>query len=373
MKAIAPRVSQWSRYVPQRRRDANGIFVQGPPGNPGAPGAAGAPGALIDPVPFQQGDEAEVWERGGAGAVVLTRADRLTEGKRCGAAFGCPVLVPAGASWSRRMEGTRPYGAGEDLAGGLQVVAAGEAPALFHGPSGTAILGGAVVGAPAGELSLELGGGAPAPGQPGPAQATRALRGVLAFLLRRVLVAEGEPVLREAERAVQDLVYRHDRAAFLLRPDELLWQAPRGKGSRFLRRSAECSRLLGLKVLDFEITVVPPGKTNTLLHRHDGVEEAFIILEGEGEVLTGEEAFPVRAGDVLGFPPRYGVAHAIHNTGEGELRMLAFGVLAEPGEAVGLAEYPESGKQFQWVAGRFRRFYLPADLNVDYWEGERLD
>jgi uncharacterized cupin superfamily protein len=371
MKALAPRVSQWSRYVAERRRDANGIFVQGAPGTPGA---------LIDPVPFHQGDEAEVWERGGVGAVVLTRADRMTEAKRCGATFGCPVLVPRGASWSGgasrsdRAQGTTPYGAREDLPGGLQVVAAGEAPALFHGPSGTAILGGGVVGAPAGELSLELVDGAAEPGsETGPAQTTRALRGVLGFLLRRVLVAEGEPVLREAERAVQDLVYRHDRAAFLLRPDELVWQAPRGKGSRFLRRSAECSRLLGLKVLDFEVTAVPPGKTNTLLHRHDGLEEAFIILEGEGEVLTGEGALPVRAGDVLGFPPRYGVAHAIHNTGEGEMRMLAFGVLAEPGEAVGLAEYPESGKQFQWVPGRFRRFYLPADLDVDYWEGERLD
>ncbi len=35
--------------------------------------------------------------------------------------------------------------------------------------------------------------------------------------------------------------------------------------------------------------------------------------------------------------------------------------------------YPESGKQFQWVPGKFRRFYLPERLNVDYWEGERLD
>jgi hypothetical protein len=67
MKAIAPQVYQWSHYVPERRRDANGIFVQGPPGTPGA---------LIDPVPFHRGDEAEVWEQGGAGAVVLTRAER---------------------------------------------------------------------------------------------------------------------------------------------------------------------------------------------------------------------------------------------------------------------------------------------------------
>jgi uncharacterized cupin superfamily protein len=191
--------------------------------------------------------------------------------------------------------------------------------------------------------------------------------------VRRVLVAQGEAILRDAERALQDLVYRHDPAAFLLRPDELAWQAPRTKGSRFSRRSAECSRLLGLKALDFEVTTVPPGKQNTLLHRHDGVEEAFVVLDGEGEVQTEGGVFPVRTGDILGFPPRYQVAHAIRNTGERVLRFLSFGAWTEPAEAVGLAEYPESGKQLQWAPGKYRLLYLPENLRVDYWEGERLD
>ena len=125
-------------------------------------------------------------------------------------------------------------------------------------------------------------------------------------------------------------------------------------------------------MLDFEVTVVPPGRENTLLHRHDGLEEAFVVLQGEGVLVTEGGAFPIRTGDVLGFPPRYQVAHAFRNTGAGDLRLLALGAFAEPAEAVGLAEYPESGKQFQWVPGKFRRFYLPQEVNVDYWEGERI-
>ena len=89
--------------------------------------------------------------------------------------------------------------------------------------------------------------------------------------------------------------------------------------------------------------------------------------------FTEAGAFPIGAGDVLGFPPRYPVAHAVRNTGSADLCFFAFGAQAEPVDAVGLAEYPESNKQFQFVPGRFRRFFLPDEQNVDYWAGERLD
>ena len=61
-------------------------------------------------------------------------------------------------------------------------------------------------------------------------------------------------------------------------------------------------------------------------------------------------------------------------TGAAELRMLSFGANPPPDEAAGLAEYPESNKQLQRLGpGRSRSFYLPERLDVDYWEGERLD
>ncbi len=389
MRQMATHVYAWSQYQPERRLDAHGHFAQDAPGTGGV---------LIDPVAFTDGDEAHVRELGGVAAVVLTRPERAGAAVSCRDAFGCPVLVPRGLAAPQELEGLEPFAPGASLPGGLRTVAAPEGPAaapagwptvvaFYHGPSGTGILGGAVAGAPAGALSVTAGdvagdvagglagaGGAEDVGDP--ASSARGLRALLGLWLRppgRVLVPEGEPVLRDGERALQDLVYRHDPAACLLRPAELVWQAPWGTGERFGRHSAECSRVLGLRVLDFEVTAVPPGKQSTLLHRHDGLEEAFVVLAGAGELVTEHGAFPVRAGDVLGFPPRYQVAHAFRNTGAGELRLLSLGAFAEPAEAVALAEYPESGKQFQWVPGKFRRFYLPERLNVDYWEGERLD
>src|SRR5205823_3647064 len=65
------------------------------------------------------------------------------------------------------------------------------------------------------------------------AQVAHQFRAALSFPVRRVLVAEGEPVLRDAERVLQDLIFTHDPAWFLLRAGELVWQPPRERGSRF--------------------------------------------------------------------------------------------------------------------------------------------
>jgi uncharacterized cupin superfamily protein len=385
MRQLATHAYTWSHTRPGGRLAAHGHFVQA------APGEAGV---LIDPVPFGDGDEGHARELGGVGAVLLLRTERAQLAAEYRERFGCPLLAPRGLAVPGGLGTVEPFAPGAVLPGGLRVAGAGTPAgevtppgwpavvALYHGPSGAGILGGAVVGDPAGSLSLTAGESPPPDGgtaqqiaDPAAGQA-RGLRALLGLWLRppgRVLVPEGEPVLRDGERALQDLVYRHDPAACLLRSEELVWQDPRSKGTRFERRSGECSRPLGLRVLDFEVTVVPPGKQNTLLHRHDGLEEAFVVLAGEGELVTEAGVFPIRTGDVLGFPPRYQVAHAVRNTGTGELRLLALGAFAEPAEAVGLAEYPESGKQFQWVPGKFRRFYLPQEVNVDYWEGERID
>src|SRR4051794_24318236 len=234
MRQMAALVYAWSRYEPDRRRNVNGHFVQAAPGQPGA---------LIDPVAFHEGDEAEVRELGGVAAVVLTQPDRVAEAVRCRDAFGCPLSVPQETTPelldAASPAGVETFAAGAQLPAGLSaaVVAAGGAAArsdasgvvaFYHEPSGTGIVGGAVVGAPAGELSVapsnipsqatsgDSPAATPSAGVPAGssgaerARIARSLRALLAFPLRRLLVAEGEAVLREPERALQDLIYRHD-------------------------------------------------------------------------------------------------------------------------------------------------------------------
>jgi uncharacterized cupin superfamily protein len=386
VKQIAPHIYEWSQYQAGSHLDAHGHFIHA---------ASGERGLLLDPVAFQPGDEEHLHRLGGVAAVLLTSPERVAAAATCRDTLACPVLVPRALHRqviATGLESAEVLDREHSLPTGLHVISmledaaleqqhGSDVLALYHGPSSTAILGNSVVGAPAGSLSLaadEDRGHAPAASGATPergqaARIARSLRQLLGRPVARVLVGLGQPVLREAEQALQDLVHRHDPAAFLVRQSELVWQTPREKGSRFSRSSAEYSRLLGLGVLDFELTVVPPGKQNTLVHRHAGHEELFIVLEGEGEALTEHGAFPIRAGDALGFPARYQVAHAIRNTGNADLRLLSFGA-DTPAEPVGLAEYPNSGKQLQRLGpGRRRSFYLPENLGVDYWEGERTE
>jgi uncharacterized cupin superfamily protein len=103
-----------------------------------------------------------------------------------------------------------------------------------------------------------------------------------------------------------------------------------------------------------------PSKHATPLHCHSLEEELFVVLEGDGALLLGDEEIPVRAGQVVARPPGSGVAHAFRAGAEG-LEFLAYGT-RDPGDA---CYYPRSNKiSFRGlgVIGRVER--------LNYWDGE---
>ena len=362
MKQITPEIWTWSHYQPQRRLDRNGHFVQQ------APGEAGV---LIDPVPFREGDEELVRERGGVAAVLLTGGSKAHEAGQAVQLFHCPILAPRPAAATPNGGQIRPIDAGALLPADLRAIPlpspqGGGELAFYHGPSSSLLVGSALVGAPAGQVSL-----APSVPAAEAAGAARGLRALLARPFARLLLGEGDSLLRDPIRALQDLLYRHDPAAFLLRPEELHWREPFQHGQRFHEEFADCSRLLGLTAHDFDLCVIPPARGNHPLHRHDGIEELYYVVAGQGEVRTEQGAFAVAAGDVFGFPPRYQIAHRLRNTGEGDLRFLSF---AAPAERLDMCDYPESGQRYEGTAyGKRRRFFLPERVNVGYWEGTPTD
>jgi uncharacterized cupin superfamily protein len=106
--------------------------------------------------------------------------------------------------------------------------------------------------------------------------------------------------------------------------------------------------------------VVVPGRLNCPPHCHSAEEELFVILDGEGYCLLGEEEHPVRAGHVIARPPGTRLAHAFRG-GERELTLLAYGT-REPND---IAYYPRSNKIY------FRGVGLMTRLErLDYWDGE---
>jgi mannose-6-phosphate isomerase-like protein (cupin superfamily) len=67
-----------------------------------------------------------------------------------------------------------------------------------------------------------------------------------------------------------------------------------------------------------EATLVPGQATQR--HYHAESEEAYFILEGEGDLDIDGELGRVRAGDAVPIPP--GTWHTLRNTGTAPLRLL---------------------------------------------------
>ena len=354
MKRITPLLHTWTEYRAEDRLDHNAYFCQS---------AAGEPGMVLDPVALQAGDLDELRGLGGVVAVVLLSpgAGRSAHGEALAREFGCAVV---------RSDEVKD---GQALPGGLVPSRLPNGQVVFLHRRGRAwLVGDAVVGEPAGGLSLPSTMGDEA----ARARAARALRGLLNELFGCVLLARGMPVLREATEAIQDLVFAHDPEACLLRQSEITFLPGLQHGETYGRSNAEYARLLGLHTLDFALEEALPGRRSTAVHRHDGDEECFLIVSGEGEVhilRPGESelrCIPVRAGDVVAFPPRYQIAHSFKCTGSEPLRFFAFGA---PGkEHVGVVDYPLSGKRLTmaWPPGKMARYFLPERKDVPYFENE---
>jgi mannose-6-phosphate isomerase-like protein (cupin superfamily) len=75
--------------------------------------------------------------------------------------------------------------------------------------------------------------------------------------------------------------------------------------------------------------VLPPG-SSVGRHRHQGVEEIYYVMNGEGTVAAGAESAPIRRYDAV--PIRAKEVHALENTGPLDLELMVVGVALEKGK-----------------------------------------
>jgi uncharacterized cupin superfamily protein len=106
-------------------------------------------------------------------------------------------------------------------------------------------------------------------------------------------------------------------------------------------RSRFLGRRLGARGITVNHTVLEPGSESAPLHCHSGVEELFVVLDGDGVLLLGREEteHPVRAGSVVARPAGTGVPHGFR-AGEAGLTLLAFSDI----DSNDACFYPRSGK-----------------------------
>ncbi|HWI12064.1 MAG TPA: cupin domain-containing protein, partial [Burkholderiaceae bacterium] len=136
-----------------------------------------------------------------------------------------------------------------------------------------------------------------------------------------------------------------------------------------------CARLgvgTAASKLGISVDILAPGKRGCPYHFHYAQEEAFVVLEGEGQLRVAGELLTLRAGDVVFIPAGPQYPHQIVNSSAAPLKYLSISTRESP-EVV---EYPDSGKYLATGTGplgdtthRFSRMNRSAD-DLDYWEGE---
>jgi len=122
----------------------------------------------------------------------------------------------------------------------------------------------------------------------------------------------------------------------------------------------DLGRAVGSRDSGLVHVAVVPGKLSCPPHCHSSEEELFVVLEGEGALLLGDDEYQLKRGHVIARPPGTGVAHAFRGTGSG-LTLLAYGTR----RSTDLCYYPRSRKI------SFRGLGVVGRISpVDYWEGE---
>jgi uncharacterized cupin superfamily protein len=173
-------------------------------------------------------------------------------------------------------------------------------------------------------------------------------------------VVDGYPVqyVREAEAGPPELPPPSPRSQSIVNVADV--EGDSREGPTVARRRRDLARAASSVQTGLKVYEVAPRKLATPPHCHSAEEEVFVVVDGEGFLLLGDDEHPVGRGHVVARPPGTGVAHAFR-AGEPGLTFLAYGT-REPND---IAFYPRSGKVF------FRGVNLVARIeSLDYWEGE---
>ncbi len=136
-------------------------------------------------------------------------------------------------------------------------------------------------------------------------------------------------------------------------------RAPFGRG-RVEAARRDLGRAVGSRHTGLKHVSVAPLKYATPAHCHTLEEELFVVLDGKGTLILGDDELPVERGHVIARPPGTGIAHALR-AGDDGLQFLAYGT-RHPGD---MCYYPRSNK----IA--FRGLGVIARVEkLGYWDGE---
>lgn len=192
MKEIVSDIYVWSWFSEEKQIAFNGFFVRSP---------AGA--VLVDPPPYEPDDLRQMEELGAPVAILLTNVHHARQAAGLAKQFDIPIKIHEADARGVDVPVAATFQDGDSLGAGLVAVHVPDAKSpgetAFHLPTGgVLIVGDALIGKPAGEVTL-----LPPQKYPDPIKARDGVRRLLELSFEALLVGDGESILHNAPAAIQ--------------------------------------------------------------------------------------------------------------------------------------------------------------------------
>jgi glyoxylase-like metal-dependent hydrolase (beta-lactamase superfamily II) len=196
MKQLLPGIWQWSWFSEEKHIDFNGLFL-----------AVGEHKILIDPPPMTGEASSVVLRNGPVDYIIVTNRDHAREATRYQSEFRCQLQVPDADAPQMDLKPTKTFKDGELLTGGIWAIqlkdqkSPGESALFIQQGKGVLIVGDALIGKPAGSVSLLA-----AEKYADVGKAQEGLRRLLKYNFDSVLVGDGASILTGAKQTVEQLL-----------------------------------------------------------------------------------------------------------------------------------------------------------------------
>lgn len=291
----------WSRWQADRGLNFNSYFIRGDDGN-----------LLVDPLPLDDPDAAEIDRLGGVRWIVVTNRDHERAARDAVKRFSARVAAAEPDASELTVKVDRVLGDGDTIGAAKAIALDGLKTAgefAIHLPwKRTVIVGDALWGDPPGAVRMM-----PDDKLIDPIRAARSLRKLRAVHPSNLLVGDGAPVFGRAYEAITAcLEARADANVNAVNLDQLSFDE-RDEAGDYRAEVAEIGFLLGAEKLGYRAARLAPGAAFCPLHWHVAEEELFIVWDGSPTLEGLEGSTLLRRGDLVAFPTREFGAHKLVN------------------------------------------------------------
>jgi uncharacterized cupin superfamily protein len=338
----------WSRWQADRNLYFNSYFVKGEVEN-----------LLVDPLPLEDGDAAEILASGGAAWIVITNRDHERAAGAAAKRFGAKVAASQPDASEMSVQADRIL-CDDDAIGAAKVISlegfktAGEF--ALHLPSlRTVIVGDALWGDPAGAVRMMAD-----EKLIDPRRAARSLCKLRAVYPRHLLVGDGSPIFEHAYDVMNACLESHADTN-VVNLDELPFRFSGGPAN-YNANLAEIGFRLGAEKLGYWATRLDPGTAFCPTHWHTAEEELFIVWDGTPTIESPHGSTPLRPGDLIAFPSREFGAHKLINNSNAPATIILI-ANTNPSD---VCFYPDSRKLLVEATDTLVR----SEPVLDYYDGE---